>query len=220
MKRNLPGLHYNACSTFPEVGCVVRCWLLLKHFTSVVSAIAAYLSLLGLVAAVDAADELPHQTTVTVVRNGSVFEIDARSHIAADREIAWAVLTNYDGYADFVPGMTSSQRVGEHPLRIEQHGEFGILFLIKHIYSTLDVREDPPSAIRFHAVEGNLRRLETQVNIVQDGDAIVLIYRSTIEPDFWVPPLIGSSILRAGIRRKLISVSAEIERRAAQESLQ
>ena len=191
----------------------------MKHYTSVVSAIAACLSLLGLVAAVDAADA-SHQTTVTVLRDGGVFEIEARSHIVADREIAWAVLTDYDGYADFVPGMTSSQRVGEHPLRIEQHGEFGILFLIKHIYSTLNVREDPPSAIRFHAVEGNLRRLETQVNIVQDGDAIVLIYRSTIEPDFWVPPLIGSSILRAGIRRKLISVSAEIERRAAQETLQ
>ena len=194
--------------------------LLLKHYTSVASAIAAYLSLLGLVAAVDAADELPHQITVTVVRAGNVFEIDAPSHIASNREIAWAVLTDYDGYAEFVPGMISSQRVGEQPLRIKQHGEFGILFLIKHIYSTLDVHEDPPSSIRFKAVEGNLRRLETQVNIVQDGDATVLTYRSTIEPDFWVPPLLGTSIVRAGIRRKLISVSAEIERRAAQETLQ
>ena len=194
--------------------------LLVNHYTSVVSAIAACLSLLGMVAAVNAADEFPHQTTVTVVRDGGVFEIEAQSHIVADREIAWAVLTDYDGYADFVPGMTSSQRVGEHPLRIEQHGEFGILFLIKHIFSTLDVHEDPPSTIRFHAIEGNLRRLETQVDIAQDGDTIALIYRSTIEPDFWVPPLIGSSILRAGIRRKLISVSAEIERRAAQETLQ
>lgn len=192
----------------------------MKHYTSVASAIAACLSLLGLVAAVNAADEFPYQTTVTVVRDGGVFEIKAQSHIVADREIAWAVLTDYDRYADFVPGMRSSQRVGEQPLRIEQHGEFGILFLIKHIYSTLDVHEDPPSTIRFHAIEGNLRRLETQVDIAQDGDTIVLIYRSTIEPDFWVPPLIGSSILRAGIRRKLISVSAEIERRAAQETLQ
>ena len=173
-----------------------------------------------MVGAVSAADEFPHQITVTVVRDGGVFEIEAQSHIVADREIAWAVLTDYDGYADFVPGMTSSQRVGEHPLRIEQHGEFGILFLIKHIYSTLDVHEDPPSTIRFHAIEGNLRRLETQVDIAQDGDTIVLIYRSTIEPGFWVPPLIGTSIVRAGIRRKLISVSAEIERRAAQETLQ
>jgi len=219
VKQNSPGLHCNACSTFPEAGCVVRC-LIVNHYTSVVSAIAACLSLLGLVADVSAADEFPDQTTVTVVRDGGVFEIEAQSHIVADREIAWAVLTDYDGYADFVPGMTSSQRVGEYPLRIEQHGEFGILFLIKHIFSTLDVREEPPSTIRFHAIEGNLRRLETQVDIAQDGDTIVLIYRSTIEPDFWVPPLIGSSILRAGIRRKLISVSAEIERRAAQETLQ
>jgi carbon monoxide dehydrogenase subunit G len=191
-----------------------------KHYSSAASAIAAYLSLLGLVAAVDAADELPHQITVTVVRDGGVFEIDAQSRIVADREVAWAVLTDYEGYAEFVPGMISSRRLSEQPLRIEQHGEFGILFLIKHVYSTLDVNEDPPSAVRFHAIGGNLRRLETQVSIFQDGDTIVLTYRSTIEPDFWVPPLIGTSIVRAGIRRKLISVSNEIERRAAQEKFQ
>lgn len=192
----------------------------MKHYSSAASAIAAYLSLLGLVAAVDAADELPHQITVTVVRDGGVFEIDAQSRIVADREVAWAVLTDYEGYAEFVPGMISSRRLSEQPLRIEQHGEFGILFLIKHVYSTLDVNEDPPSAVRFHAIGGNLRRLETQVSIFQDGDTIVLTYRSTIEPGFWVPPLIGTSIVRAGIRRKLISVSNEIERRAAQEKFQ
>jgi carbon monoxide dehydrogenase subunit G len=191
-----------------------------KHFNSAVPVIIAYLSLLGLVAAVDAADEPVRQTTVNVERDGDVFQITAQSHVAADREVAWAVLTDYDGYAEFVPGMTSSRRVSEQPLRIEQHGEFGILFLVKHVYSTLDVHEDPPFDIRFHAVDGNLRRLETRVNIIQNGDTIILTYRSTIEPDFWVPPLIGASILRAGIRRKLISVSEEIERRAVQEALQ
>lgn len=187
--------------------------------SGVAAAIAASLLLLGLVPNVHAADELPHQTTVTIVRNGGVFEIEAQSRIAANRETAWSVLTDYEGYALFVPGMTSSRRISAEPLRIEQHGKFGILFLVKHIYSTLDVHEDPPSAIRFNAVDGNMRRLETDVSIVQDGDTILLIYRSTIEPDFWVPPLIGSSILRAGIRRKLISVSDEIERRASQEAL-
>ena len=220
VKRNSPGLHCNACSTFPEAGCVVCCWLLVKHFSSVTSAIAAYLSLLGLVAAVDAADELPHRTTVTVVRDGGVFEIDAKSHIAADREIAWAVLTDYDGYAEFVPGMTSSRRLSEQPLRVEQEGVFGVLFLTKRVYSTLDVQEDPPSAVHFRSVAGNLRRLETEVRIVRDDDNTVLIYRSTIEPDFWVPPLIGTSIVRRGIRAKLNAVVDEIERRAAQEKLQ
>ena len=183
-------------------------------------AIVAHLIFFGLAAAADAADDPLRQTSVAVVRNGDVFEIEAQSHIAASRDTAWAVLTDYDRYSEFVPGMISSRRVSEQPLRIEQHGEFGILFLVKHVYSTLDVQEDPPSVIRFRSVDGNLRRLETVVSIVQDGDMIVLIYRSTIEPDFWVPPLIGTSIVRAGIRRKLISVSDEIERQAAQEALQ
>jgi carbon monoxide dehydrogenase subunit G len=192
-----------------------------KPHIRVAPAIAVYLSLLGLAAAVAAnADEPPRQTLVNVVRNGDVFEIEAQSRVAADRATAWTVLTDYDGYAEFVPGMISSLRVSAHPLRIEQAGEFGILFLVKHVYSTLDVQEEPPSAIRFHAIGGNLRRLETDVNIVQDGDTTVLMYRSTIEPDFWIPPLIGTSILRAAISRKLISVSEEIERRAALEALE
>ena len=187
---------------------------------STLPAIAVYLSLLGLIASVDAGDEFPHQTTVTVVRTGNVFQIEARSRIVAGRETAWAVLTDYEGYAQFVPGMISSQRLNGYALRIEQHGEFGILFLSKHIYSTLDVQENPPSAIHFQSVGGNLRRLETDVSIVRDGEVNVLIYRSTIEPDFWIPPFIGTSILRGAIRRKLISVSDEIERRAAQEARQ
>ena len=179
--------------------------------------IGAYLFLPGPAAA---AEDISGQTTVDVSRNGDVFEIEARSRIAASRNTAWAVLTDYDGYADFVPGMISSRHLSEQPLLIEQRGEFGILFVRKRVYSTLDVQEDPPSVIRFRAVDGNLRRLETEVRIVEDDNTIVLIYRSTIEPDFWVPPLIGTAIVRAGIRGKLISVAEEIDRRAARETLQ
>lgn len=183
-------------------------------------AIGVYLSLFGPIVAACAAADLPRQTSVNVSRNGDIFEIRAQSRIAASRDAAWAVLTDYDGYTKFVPGMTSSRHLSEQPLRIEQSGVFGILFLRKRVYSTLDVQEDPPSAIRFRAVDGNLRTLETEVRIVEDGDKIVLLYRSTIEPDFWVPPLIGRSIVRSGIRGKLNAVAEEIERRAAQEAFQ
>ncbi len=173
-----------------------------------------------LVAVAYAADDLPRNTSVVVVRNGDVFEIEAQSRIAASRDTAWAVLTDYDRYAQFVPGMTLSRHLSEHPLRIEQSGVFGILFLSRRVYSTQDVEENPPSVIRFRSVDGNLRKLETEVRIVPDGDSIVLIYRSTIEPDFWVPPLIGTSIVRKGIRAKLDAVADEIRRLATQEALQ
>ena len=187
---------------------------------SVALAFGAYLSLIGLVAADTASGNPSYQTSVKVERNGGVFEIEARTRIAADPAVAWAVLTDYDGYAEFVPGMITSHHISEQPLRIKQEGEFGMLFLRKRVVSTLEVQEEPPSIVRFHAVDGNLRRLETVVRITRDNGHTILIYRSTIEPEFWVPPLFGSALVRRDIRAKLNAVADEIERRAAREILQ
>ena len=120
-------------------------------------------------------------TTVVVERIGEVFEIEAASRVYADRDTAWAVLTDYEGYIYFVPGMTQSRRLGGQPLRIDQRGEFGVLFFRKQVYSTLEVEENAPTEIRFHALAGNLRKLDTHVQLRVDGDHIVVAYQSVIE---------------------------------------
>lgn len=164
--------------------------------------------------ALAADDDGQSSTTVVVSRNGPVFKIESFSTVYAGHDIAWAVLTDYGGYVNFVPGMTVSRRVSDKPLRIEQRGEFGILFFRKQVHATLEVVESPPSSIYFRSLEGNLRTLETMVAIHSDGGKVVITYRSVIEPDFWVPPVIGTPIVRAAIRRKLGAVAEEIERRA------
>ncbi len=156
----------------------------------------------------------PETTTVAVERKGDVFEVEAASRVPAGGDVAWAVLTDYEGYVNFVPGMTQSLRLGERPLRIEQRGEFGVLFFRKRVYATLEVEENAPAEIRFRALEGNMRILDTRVRLRADGDYVVVVYQSVIEPDFWVPPVIGTTIVRAAIQRKLDAVATEIERRA------
>jgi hypothetical protein len=153
-------------------------------------------------------------TTVAIERNGEVFEIEATSRVRAGVDVAWAVLTDYEGYVNFVPGMTHSLRLGERPLLIEQRGEFGVLFFRKQVYATLEVEQDEPAEIRFRALAGNMGRLDTRIRLRVDGDHVVLAYQSVIEPDFWVPPVIGTPIVRAAIHRKLDAVAGEIERRA------
>lgn len=160
------------------------------------------------------------RTTVTVSRSGNVFEVTSQSRIHASREIAWAVLTGYDGYPDFVPGMKSSRYLSQDPLRIEQSGVFGVLFLRKRIQSTLDVQQLPMSEIRLVSVKGNLRKLHTNIRISVNDNQVVLDYHSVIEPDFWVPPFIGTPLVRAAIREKLTAVALEIEKRAARQGYQ
>ncbi|UCD67031.1 MAG: hypothetical protein JSW48_09100 [Betaproteobacteria bacterium] len=159
------------------------------------------------------ADE-PNETTVAVSRSGQIFLVEAVSRITAGRDEAWAVLTDYVGYVHFVPGMTLSRRVSDEPLRIEQQGKFGVMFFSKHVHAMLEVTETPPTRIYFHALEGNLRTLETQVDIDVDGDQVMVTYRSIIEPDFWVPPLIGTPLFRAAIRTRLEAVAQEVVWRA------
>jgi len=49
---------------------------------------------------------------------------------------------------------------------------------------------------------------------VQD-DATLLIYRASIVPGFWVPPLIGTQVMAQDVRSKLVGVANEMTRRAA-----
>ena len=154
------------------------------------------------------------RTTVSVSRSGPVFEVEAVTRVTANVDTAWAVLTDYSGYVNFVPGMTLSRRVSDHPLLVEQRGEFGLLFFSKEVHALLEVVENPPSKLYFRSLQGNLRRLETFIDLRGEGGQVVITYRSVIEPDFWVPPLIGTPIVRVAIRRKLDAVASEVERRA------
>lgn len=163
------------------------------------------------------AEERESTTVVTVTRDGDVYQVESISRIAATREVAWRVLTDYESYVDYVPDVTLSRRVSAKPLRVEQQGVFRVLFLRKSVHMTLEVEENYPDSITLRAVDGNLRSLETEIEMFSGGNEIVLSYRSRIEPGFWIPGFIGTPLLRAAIQPKLAAVAKEIARRAALE---
>jgi carbon monoxide dehydrogenase subunit G len=155
------------------------------------------------------------QTEVAVSRSDRKFVVHARTDVNADRETVWRVLTDYENYPAFVPGLRLSRIVHLQPRRVEQIGEFGVFFFRKDVRSMLEIQEWPSTRILFRSLGGDLKKLETEVTISGTGSQQTIRYSSEIEPDFWVPPLIGTSIVRISIRGKLQAVSEEIERRAA-----
>lgn len=60
----------------------------------------AALALPGLAADTEVAD-----VDVKAVRNGERFDVEASAEFEAGVELAWAVLTDYDRLAEFIPGM-------------------------------------------------------------------------------------------------------------------
>jgi ribosome-associated toxin RatA of RatAB toxin-antitoxin module len=155
---------------------------------------------------------------VEAERAGEGVEVRARALIAAPQPLIWEVLTNYDRLANFIPGITKSvvrSRRGGSVI-VDQSGEAGFLVFSFPINVRLEVTEGAQDWVASRAVSGNLRRMNGRYDLQPDARGGVLLrYSGVIEPDFELPPLIGTAALRSMVEQQFMAMVAEIERRAA-----
>lgn len=162
-----------------------------------------------------AAEEL----TVHAERRDEGVEIRARALIAAPVDLVWRVLTDYERLPAFVPGIATSvvrARQGRY-LRLEQSGEARFLIFSFPIEVHLDVIESAPDWVVSRSVGGNVRRMDGRYELTADvaRGGVALTYTGLIEPDFELPPLVGTAALRAMAEEQFRAMVTEIERRAA-----
>jgi ribosome-associated toxin RatA of RatAB toxin-antitoxin module len=155
---------------------------------------------------------------VEAERAGEGVEVRARALIAAPQSLIWEVLTHYEQLPSFIPGITTSavrSRQGGK-VTVDQSGEASFLVFSFPINIRLEVTENPPAWVASRAVSGNLRRMNGRYDIQPDPRGGVLLrYSGVIEPDFELPPLIGTAALRGMVEQQFMAMVAEIERRAA-----
>jgi carbon monoxide dehydrogenase subunit G len=155
--------------------------------------------------------------SVDVSRNGRSFAVQASATIGAPAAVVWEVLTDYDRLASFIPGLSASsvnKRSGNR-VQLEQKGEARFLFFSYPIEVVLEVLESPQSAISSRAVGGNLRRMNGRYDVKNSGNGVSLRYAGQLEPDFELPPIVGTLAVRTMVKEQFGAMVAEIERRAA-----
>jgi ribosome-associated toxin RatA of RatAB toxin-antitoxin module len=157
-----------------------------------------------------------------VHRDGqSFFSIQASGFVLAAPQQAWRVLTDYDRLAEFVPDLLSSRLItrSAHQAVVEQRSEAGFLFISHSIHLVVRITEQPFSSIDVALVSGNMQRYTAHWQLApatRDGVQGTLIsYAGTMEPDFFVPPLVGESAVQANVRKMVAAVVKEIDRRSA-----
>jgi ribosome-associated toxin RatA of RatAB toxin-antitoxin module len=157
-----------------------------------------------------AADVIVH-----AVRQGETFHIDASAEFEGDVEQTWQVLTDYDHLADFIPGIHASHVVTRDKSRviIEQKGEAALLFFSFPIEVRLAVEEYPYRRIASRAVAGNVREMHNTYYLEVRQGRIRLLYTGRMTPDFPVPPVMGTMMLRRTAERQFSAMVDEIIRR-------
>ncbi|MBI3526886.1 MAG: SRPBCC family protein [Betaproteobacteria bacterium] len=152
--------------------------------------------------------------SVQTTRHGDSFEVEAVAEIEADVADAWKVLTDYDRLAEFVPGMRESRVVSRDGSNVvvDQRGEASLLFFTFPMRVRLAIEEYPHDRIVSNAISGNFKELYGVYHLEARGARLRLRYEGKFTPDFGVPPLIGTLLVRSTVERRFSAMVREIEK--------
>ena len=159
----------------------------------------------------------PPDVSIRTSRDGEFVTVSASTVMKVDPNVAWAVLSDYDHLAGFIPDMKSSRVVSRegNKLRVEQRGDVGFFFYKEPVNVLLEVHEEPQHRITARSLEGNVRKLETRYELHPSEAGVKLDYDGRFVPDFIIPPLIGMPLVNRLIERRFRAMVEEIQRRDA-----
>lgn len=152
---------------------------------------------------------------VRVEHTGEGITVDVNMQAPVSQAIAWAVLTDFEHMAEFVPNLKSSQILarGEGTLRVHQKGTARYGIFSTDFDSIREIALSPPREIRAHGVGGNIKKMESVMRLETDGEVTRMKYHAEVWPDFWLPPLLGPSFVRHETAEQFSALIAEMLRR-------
>lgn len=138
------------------------------------------------------------EISFSLTRDGDYIQTDAHVELPVAPSLAWSVLTDYEAYPRFISSMAESKIVSRGPagLVVEQKGRFSVLFFSQAIKVRLQVSEFPPNAIESRAIDGDFRAFTGRYELLATGKGVRLSYAGRLLPKFYLPPLIGTRIMR------------------------
>src|SRR5262252_10137778 len=120
----------------------------------------------------------PPDVSIRTSRDGEFVTVSASAVMKVDPHVAWAVLSDYDHLARFIPDMKSSRVVSRegNVVKVEQKGDVGFFFYKEPVTMLLEVHEEPPSRITARGLQGNVKDLETRYELQPSASGLKLVY--------------------------------------------
>jgi ribosome-associated toxin RatA of RatAB toxin-antitoxin module len=174
----------------------------------------------GISGAVSDAMAAPLELSAT--REAGRVDLRIRTTVAAPYAVIWAVLTDYDNTAQWVPGMAHSvvlQR-REGGAIVEQRGSANVLFFHLAINSVVEVQEMPPDRIEVKLVRGDFKQLKGAYELKKLGDGDTryeLRWQGQLELAAAVPGFVAQPLLASNLKKSFDGLVQEMERRANAE---
>lgn len=129
--------------------------------------------------------------------------------------VAWAVLTDFEHMASWVPNVRESKVVADESnvMTIEQRGtaKFGLAS-----FPYVSVRQmtlDPQHTVRAKQVKGSMKRLESLMTLTPEDNGTKLTYRLEMVPSALVSAVLSKETLEHELTEQFTAIIQEMTRR-------
>jgi hypothetical protein len=166
-----------------------------------------------------AALQLPAKARVDRSMLSGNVDIKAFVDVPADIPAAWAVLTDYNKLAEFVPDMHLSRIVSKpgEPIQVYQRGKKSWLLVDMPLEMVFRMDESPTSRIRFNLLSGNIGRMYGEWQLSTFGRGVRIKYSAHMEPGMFSVRAPGDSwLIESDIENMMQAIGQEILRRKHQ----
>ncbi len=157
--------------------------------------------------------------SIDVQYDDGVYRVVSDTYIDAPREAIFAVRTDYErfgrissAYTDY--GFMKPDTDGVPIIYTTMEG--CVLFFCVSMRRVERMELDAPSSIRTEALpeQSDFKSSVSEWTLVPEAGGTKMTYRLTLEPDFWIPPLIGPWVLKQRLERGGSGAINRIERLA------
>lgn len=143
-------------------------------------------------------------------------DIAAFVDVPADIAATWAVITDYNRLAEFVPDMQVSRVISKpgEAIHVYQRGDKSWLLLGTPLELVFRMDETPTSRIRFRMVSGNIKRMFGEWQLIPRGNVTRISYRAHMEPGFFTARAPGDFLLiESDIENMMNAIGSEVLKR-------
>lgn len=161
-------------------------------------------------------EQLAAQDGVTVTGENGQYTGQVTANGAIDT--AWNVLTDYNNFKNFFPGVTESKLLETHGNQkvFEQVNVYRVLLFTRRSRVVIAATESYPRQIAFSVVQGDVRSLQGtwQLQAIAPHQVRVT-YQVAVEPKSSSTRSLFFSIYKNSLENTLAAIKQEIERRSA-----
>jgi hypothetical protein len=145
-----------------------------------------------------------------------IYRISLAMQVQAPAHYVRRVLTDYARIYRLNPAITESEILpssDDGVVRVRTRIRDCIAFFCKEIDVVEDVRESGPDGLQVTTVPAlsSFKSGSAEWQIHGMGDRSQVIYQAEMEPDFYIPPLIGSFVIKQRLRETMLTSLARIE---------